>query len=298
MSLSNALDPTQIQHYKIDPNFAAACLFRLNSLDIFNTIEQDYITTEQITDRFSPDPAILHQIQSAWTDYSDQWLIDRGVTSGVTHTKFFNIEHQDRLNLNIIPQDHIIKEFGFRSVDGYVFPDKQDGNLLGICIRNDSDDKKWVANAKYTFSNYGLFIFGIDDLKPDTDLYICEGVFDVYAMRSIGKQAIALGSSWPTAYQLARIHSLGFKNTIACMDNDFYGRCGAYAIASCLGSEIIFPESNDPSIEIIDTKSNKFFNIDIKDLNNTILNEIPEYNIKIKRLNRNKLEQFRDLRYN
>jgi hypothetical protein len=174
------------------------------------------------------------------------WLAKRGIkdVTGIFSLDYDLFSFQDLLDLYIYPSDNIINEYGVKPVEGPCFCDYRNGNLVGICVRNTSTDLVWAAAAKFSISNYGLFLFGYDDYSPDDEIYVVEGVFDALVMRRFGYNAIGLASAFPSAFQLACLVRK-FKNLRICLDNDLHGWCGSYMVNQILGWPIFMTEFKD-----------------------------------------------------
>lgn len=156
------------------------------------------------------------------------WLKHRKInhTNNIHSIDFTKLHITDLYDYYICPDDVYLDRHGDRPVIGPVFPDYRKGKLAGICIRNLSDQKEYASDVKFTFSNYGWYLYGYDDYDPNDTVHIVEGVFDAIALRSYGHNAIALGSSSPSPMQLATLlHK--FKNLRICLDNDLAGCIGA-----------------------------------------------------------------------
>lgn len=160
-----------------------------------------------------------------------EWLDFRRISD---HSKIFSLDFSklqvtDLYDFYICPDDVYLDRYGDRPVIGPVFADYRDGVLAGICIRNLSDEVDYVSDVKYTFSNYGWFIWGYDDYDSGDEVIVVEGVFDALAMRAFGYNAVAIGCCAPTPMQLAML-LYKFKNLRFCFDNDLAGYLGAYRV--------------------------------------------------------------------
>lgn len=139
---------------------------------------------------------------------------------------FSKLRITDLYDFYICPDDVYLDRHGDRPVIGPVFADFRNGKLAGICIRNLSSELNYASDVKFTFSNFGWFLFGFDDYNADDVVYIVEGIFDVIALRAYGYNAIAIGCSTPSPMQLAML-LFKFKNFYLCLDNDLAGCIGA-----------------------------------------------------------------------
>lgn len=279
MSLSNQFNAgVNLKHYKFTPAEAAAYAAIMISDPLGKQISQPQRTIQSTTLRNKQAPELLQRIEAALQPAKQEhieWLAKRGIITPANSVG--KLDAQDLLDSFIIPFDHIIAAHGYVPVDGPVFQDRRDGELAGICIRNVSDDLDFVADAKFTFSNYGWFLFGYDDYNHNDEVVICEGVFDALALRKTGYNAIALGSAYPTAFQLAMLR-YKFRKLQVCFDNDFWGWYGAYISSKCLNCPILLPTSKDPAEQVFEHGLTHFRQTFSSDLFTKLVNEIPVYN--------------------
>jgi hypothetical protein len=297
--LSNDVNFDNVTSYDINPYDVALYIFKSSNLEIFKNIKNSKNKCELVVERRSQKNILEKLYNQLKVITESKWLNNRGINNyyDISHTDFLDLTQQEMLDLYVIPHDYLIKKFGLRKVEGLVFPDIQNGKFYGICIRNTSDDLEWVAHTKFTMSNFGFFVYGIDDIDDNNETYLCEGVFDVLAYRSIGKQAICFASAYPTTYQMARINRI--KNLVISMDNDFYGWCGAYLLSKVMNiKKIVLSKYKDPCETIIDNKCNEFQNVSCYEIEKLIINNIDDHNRKIDELNNKNLCEIRNLKYN
>lgn len=218
---------------------------------------------------------LLTRIKSALTPCRyNQWLEDRNIDP----SHFFSLGHellseQDLLDIYLYPEDHILDKFGYRPVEGPVFCDYRNGRLVGVGVRNISKDLQWVAVAKFTFSNYGFSLFGFDDYQSNDLVYVVEGIFDAVALRSIGLNAIALGSALPSPFQIACINQK-FNDIRLCLDNDFHGWCGAMTAHLLTGWPVYSTIEKDAGCGDVE-----LFEFNMNDLANKIKIGVEEFNV-------------------
>lgn len=266
------------------------------NLSCIPTIPSETRTFEIKNNRYSLSKDILKEISSQIimvdeTSKYFKWLNSRKISPlpDISATDMFNFSDDILMSLRIIPDDHILEDFGPCKIDGIVFKDTRGGQLFGICVRNCSTDLNFVSKAKYSFTDHEYFLYGVDDISdPEDEVYIVEGVFDAIAMRLIGKQAIAIGSSHASSRQLAFIIE-NYPNTVICFDNDIYGMAGAAEANIVLGSKIMIPVLKDPYEEVFNGTS-KFKEITPLALNLFVCCKVSEMK-PIK-------DPIRDLRYN
>lgn len=246
--LSNVLcDTVDLSLYDFDFDRCLDIAIAADSIEFdINKIKDKFFT--QYTVRNDQTGELLEQLSAALIPCNEthsSWLSKRGIkSSGVYSINYQMLSEQDKLDLYLYPCDHILDSCGRRVIDGPCFCDFRNNKLVGVCIRNISTDLDWVAEAKFTISNYGHFLYGYDDYNSDDVVYVVEGVFDAIIMRKFGYNAIALASAFPSAFQLACL-AYKFKNIRLCLDNDFHGWCGSYMVSLTIGWPIFSTELKD-----------------------------------------------------
>jgi Toprim-like len=212
----------------------------------------------------------------------EDWLRARGVVdmSDIYSIDYDALSTDDLLDLYLYPDDHILDSHGMRYVDGPVFLDRRDSLLAGVCVRNVSTDLKYVSDAKYTFSNYGWYLYGCDDCQPDDNVFLVEGVFDAIALRRHGYAAVAFGSCDPQPMQLACLVRRFHQFTICC-DNDIHGHFAAYMISKIINAPICFTELKDPGCYLEHNSTPKLNYLTQLELRDMLVQEITERNVII-----------------
>jgi len=246
--LSNSVNEIPSYLYKFDYSTALALIFAIKQI-------QPEIKSKELFAkcvhrlRNKQTPELLHKLhQTLRPCIHQEWLAKRGVTdTSEIYSIGHGLTHQDMLDLFIYPNDFILDYYQNEPITGPVFPDFRNGVLVGVCIRNISEDLGYAAAEKFTTSNFGWFLDGYDLYNSFDEIFIVEGVFDALAMRKHGYKTISVASSCPTALQLACL-LYKFKKFNICFDNDFWGHVGAYTIGKMTGMPIFIPESKDPGI--------------------------------------------------
>jgi hypothetical protein len=281
--------------YTFDPHDVARYGFVLNNIELFRELDIQPTRKRAKYNRNIQTRELLDKVQKQLigdTSAHKDWLFSRGIKEhipGTSSTTNLDLVLQEQCDLHIITDDFMST---ITPMPGIIFPDVRDGKLFGIGIRNTSNNLNFVANAKWTFSNFGLYLYNYDNV--DDYASICEGPFDSYALTLKARPSIAIGSSFPTPYQLASIKNR-VKYREVCMDNDFSGWCGAYAIAKCFELDFVFLcKSKDPAEEIIENNSESFDKVTMDDLESMIRDGIPAYKERVQKT----IAERRDLKYN
>lgn len=219
----------------------------------------------------------------------NDWMSNKRqiVNSSAFAIDFSRLKITDLYDYFICPDDYYLDKHGDKPIIGPVFPDYRDGLLAGICIRNISDDINYVSDIKYTFSNYGWYLYGYDSCDNVDEVFIVEGVFDAIAMNNYGYKAIALGCSNPSPMQLAML-LYKYKNLKICLDNDLAGYIGAYNIKTMLDLPAVVISGYKDIAECWESGDElRLSYLDLADLKFLIRENFNNYH-----------SDFRDLRYN
>jgi len=257
--ISNTInEDVEFSDYKFDVQIVKDIADKFASYDLgIKPESKEILVTER--KRRKQTRRLLDKLNHALVEcqYKD-WLEKRGIIGDYAYSLNYNVLNlQDMLDLYVIPQDHILDEFGFKPIEGPVFADWRDGRLAGICIRNIDKDLDYAAAEKYTTSNYGWYLNGYDKYSPDDEIFIVEGVFDAINMRQQGFNAIAIGGAVPSPFQLGCLF-YKFNNLSTCLDNDFWGHVGSYLVTETTGLKAFRTLKKDPGcymdspIEIIE----------------------------------------------
>jgi len=291
VNISNSISDADLSFYDFDHLFALNLAIEIDSENLDINTQHDIVECKEYPRRKQTKELLLKLEASLLPCSHDKWLQNRGV-----HPKYaFSLDYeilslQDLLDLYVIPNDFIIERHGLYPIEGPVFPDWRDGQLVGICIRNVTKDLDFAADEKFTVSNHGWYLFGFDDYASNDPVYLVEGVFDAIAMRENGLNAIGLASAYPTAMQLACL-SNKYNNLRLCLDNDFWGHVGSYIIAKHTGFPAYFTEAKDPG-----SYSGSQFDItklDLSDLEQLVREETSDYNMSAPTSDRNIGHKFR-----
>ena len=140
------------------------------------------------------------------SDIELQYLLNRGITNdiinkykigGISYIKDYN--HLRILNATCHPVLSPILEDGIEG-GGIIIPLFEDDILVNCAIRKISD----IGKLKYSLACPDLPVWGLDDIENE-EVWICEGLFDMMALRSEGKKAVSVSSamwSGPQLYSL------------------------------------------------------------------------------------------------
>lgn len=132
------------------------------------------------------------------------YLLNRGITKdiidkykigGLSSIKDYN--HLTILNATCHPVLKPVLEDGIDG-GGIIIPLFDVEKLVNCAIRKLSD----IGKLKYSLACPDLPVWGIDDIEEGDDIWICEGLFDMMALRSQGVKAVSVSSAMWSGLQL------------------------------------------------------------------------------------------------
>jgi hypothetical protein len=166
----------------------------LSNLGKFSNLEKDFLIKRKITDS----------------------IIDKYQILGLS--QFTDKEHLRVIGATCHP---ILQSFLKDGIDegGIVFPLFKDGKLINCSIRRITD----VGKLKYTLAVPDTPVWGLDDIDEDSELWICEGLFDMIALREQGIKAVSPSSAMWSGIQLYQLLEKKPSKIVIFCDNDRVG---------------------------------------------------------------------------
>jgi hypothetical protein len=166
----------------------------LSNLGKFSNLEKDFLIKRKITDS----------------------IIDKYQILGLS--QFTDKEHLRVIGATCHP---ILQSFLKDGIDegGIVFPLFKDGKLINCSIRRITD----VGKLKYTLAVPDTPVWGLDDVDEDSELWICEGLFDMIALREQGIKAVSPSSAMWSGIQLYQLLEKKPSKIVIFCDNDRVG---------------------------------------------------------------------------
>jgi hypothetical protein len=153
------------------------------------------------------------------------FLFNRGITQDIIQeykllglSQFTDPNHLEIIGATCHP---ILRTFLKDGIDegGIVFPLFKDGKLINCSIRRITD----VGKLKYTLAVPDTPVWGLDDIDEDTELWICEGLFDMIALREQGIKAVSPSSAMWSGIQLYQLLEKKPSKIVIFCDNDRVG---------------------------------------------------------------------------
>lgn len=92
-------------------------------------------------------------------------------------------------------------------------------NLINCAIRKINSHK----SLKYSLSCPDVSVWGLSDIELGDEISICEGLFDIMALRELGKKAVSCSSAMWSGLQLYQIIEKRPKKISIYSDNDKVG---------------------------------------------------------------------------
>ena len=105
------------------------------------------------------------------------------------------------------------------SEGGIVIPLFKERNLINCSIRRISD----VGKLKYTLAVPDLPVWGLSDIGERENIWICEGLFDMFALKSQGLKAVSPSSAMWSGIQLYQLLEKKPQSITIFCDNDRVG---------------------------------------------------------------------------
>jgi hypothetical protein len=102
---------------------------------------------------------------------------------------------------------------------GIIIPLYESGKLKNCAIRRLDSSKA----LKYSLSCPDIPVWGLDWCKPGCEVWICEGLFDMIALHSLGKPAVSCSSAMWSSIQLNKVLKIKPSVINIFSDNDSVG---------------------------------------------------------------------------
>jgi hypothetical protein len=222
--------------------------FRLIQIEsVLSDIKNEYFTNKMVEinkselDLNAPDeivtPSDLEEISEdikhligLFNPREYEYLLERGITDkiikkwsliGLSSVK--NTEHLRRIGATCHPVLRTILQDGIED-GGVIIPLFDDNWILKNCsIRKISIENSDKKTLKYSLACPDLPVWGISDIEIDSEIWITEGIFDMMALREMGKMSISCSSGMWTGPQLYQVLEKKPSKIVIVADNDEVG---------------------------------------------------------------------------
>jgi len=217
----------------------------------FSKIKEDYFTNKMVEvdmselDIEEPDEIVTpYQLKEISDDIKHniglfnpieyEYLLNRGIGDKI-------IKKYSLLGLSSIKDREILRRIGATChpvlkkflVDGIegggiVFPLFKDGILMNCSIRKLSIENSDQKTLKYSLACPDLPVWGLEDIKEGDEVWITEGIFDMIALREMGKKSVTCSSGMWSGLQLYQLIEKKPSMIVIISDDDEVGfRTGA-----------------------------------------------------------------------
>lgn len=215
-----------------------------------------------------------------------EYLINRGISNDIISkwkigglSNISDYKTLEILNATCHPVLKTILEDGLEG-GGIIIPLIENGEFTNVAIRKLSD----VGKLKYSLAIPDLSVWGLDDVNKGDEVWLCEGLFDMMALRSQGLKAVSVSSamwSGPQLYQLLKIEP-GMINILA--DNDQVGKRTAkilqrfFNLSDVDSQTYLCPDSKDAAEHIFEKRQSIDLILPIEITKDMIQNEDQSFN--------------------
>jgi len=191
-------------------------------LSLLNPDSDDEIVTPEQLDSISE---LTLSNLGKFSNVEKEFLIKRNITDSIIDkyqilglSQFTDKEHLRVIGATCHP---ILQSFLKDGIDegGIVFPLFKDGKLINCSIRRITD----VGKLKYTLAVPDTPVWGLYDVDEDSELWICEGLFDMIALREQGIKAVSPSSAMWSGIQLYQLLEKKPSKIVIFCDNDRVG---------------------------------------------------------------------------
>jgi hypothetical protein len=204
--------------YKLDER---QVLVNINEFDLES--EDVYVTKEELKELSS----LIFENIGSFSESEFDYLTSRGIGEdtilqyrllGISSIKDYR--HLEILGATCHPTCRGFLEDGIEH-GGIIIPlfDEEDF-LVNCAIRKINSHK----SLKYSLACPDVPVWGIDNIsKNESEIWICEGIFDMIALRKLGKKSVSCSSAMWSGLQLYKIIQTKPQKVCIFSDNDEVG---------------------------------------------------------------------------
>lgn len=206
------------------------------NLDELNSDENDIIIfqkdLEDLTD-------IVKDKIGKFSDIEFKYLINRGIDKQTILeykllglSSIIDLEHLKIIGATAHP---ILKGFLSDGIEngGIIIPLFENGILVNCAIRKLNINKDILNDKfnsinktktlKYSLSCPDIPVWGLDDIDEYEEIWITEGIFDMIALRKLGRKSVSCSSAMWSGIQLYKILDKNPSKIVIIADNDKVG---------------------------------------------------------------------------
>lgn len=142
-----------------------------------------------------------------------------------------DLEHLKMIGATSHP---VLKQFLNDGIEngGIIIPLFENGKLVNCAIRKlnigkdnlaDKFDPPRTKTLKYSLACPDIPVWGLDNISPNEEIWLTEGIFDMMALRKLGKKSTSCSSAMWSSIQLYKILEKKPSNIVIVSDNDNVG---------------------------------------------------------------------------
>ena len=210
---------------KIKSMYNSQRFIEVNSKELDLNSSDIYVSKKQITD-LTP---IIYDLIGLFSEVEYEYLVNRGIgEQTILKHKLFglssikNREHLEILGATVHP---VLKKFLDDGLDvgGIVIPLFENGELVNCSIRKISIENNDTKTLKYSLACPDVPVWGLDTISEGSEIWITEGIFDMFAINNMGKNVVSCSSAMWSGIQLYQILNKKPKEITIVADNDPVG---------------------------------------------------------------------------
>jgi len=227
--------PTNINSYKlieleenlskIKSMYNSGRFIEVNSKELDLKSGDVYVTKQQLKD-LTP---IISNLIGSFSELEYEYLISRGIgEQTILKNKLFglsSIENKEHLKILGATVHPVLRKFLDDGVNigGIVIPLFENGELVNCAIRKISIENNDSKTLKYSLACPDVPVWGLDTISEGGEIWITEGIFDMFAINNMGKSAVSCSSAMWSGIQLYQILNKKPKGITIVADNDPVG---------------------------------------------------------------------------
>lgn len=210
---------------KIKSMYNSGKFIEVNSRELDLNSEDVYITKKQISD-LTP---FIFDLIGSFNEIEYEYLSNRGIgEQTILKHKLFglssvkNREYLEILGATVHP---VLKKFLDDGLDvgGIVIPLFENGELVNCAIRKISIENNDTKTLKYSLACPDVPVWGLDAISEGSEIWITEGIFDMFAINNMGKNSVSCSSAMWSGIQLYQILNKKPNKITIVADNDPVG---------------------------------------------------------------------------
>jgi len=180
------------------------------------------IQLENLTD-------IIKSNKGIFSDIEYNYLINRGIGDDIIEEYnllgLSSIQNKDHLRLLGATCHPVLKKFLSDGIEngGIIIPLFKNDKLINCSIRKISIENTDSKTLKYSLACPDIPVWGIDDIGIGEEVWITEGIFDMIAIRKMGKKSVTCSSGMWSGIQLYQLLEKNPSSIIIVSDNDEVG---------------------------------------------------------------------------